>query len=388
MPLADEPEGRSFMNYPYSVQGGQTAFFADFEYRFSDDELRFLRHAPARFVQMGNAAWFDHHGFEEAAVSAEPAFRLEARVNRERPLFEFLEPVRAELKLTNVSGEPQLVDRRVLAVRDDMTIVVQRDGQPAWQLRPFAQRCWRPERQVLAPGESIYESIFVSAGRLGWMIAEPGYYTVQVGLSLGEEDVVSGPLRIRVAPPRSYEEELLAQDFFSADVGRVVGFDGSRFLAKGNDTLREVAEQLPERRVAVHADLALGSVLATDYKELVEDSDAPHGIAVEVKPAKADEARDLLDRALTARPETAAESLGHVGYKSRVDRYCEVLAEQGDTDAAASRQETLREALASREVRGRRVAPSVLEEIGERERAYRKGERSVERAGGSADRPA
>ena len=68
MPLADEPEARSFMNYPYNVAGGQAAFFADFEFRFSDQELLFIRHAPERFVQMGNAAWFDHHGFEEAAV--------------------------------------------------------------------------------------------------------------------------------------------------------------------------------------------------------------------------------------------------------------------------------------------------------------------------------
>ena len=35
IPLDNEPEARSFMNYPYRVQGGESAFFADFEYRFS-----------------------------------------------------------------------------------------------------------------------------------------------------------------------------------------------------------------------------------------------------------------------------------------------------------------------------------------------------------------
>ncbi|MBI4733260.1 MAG: hypothetical protein HY779_00280, partial [Rubrobacteridae bacterium] len=34
IPLADEPEARSFMNYPYRVRNGEKAFFADFEYRF------------------------------------------------------------------------------------------------------------------------------------------------------------------------------------------------------------------------------------------------------------------------------------------------------------------------------------------------------------------
>ena len=67
--LANEPEARSFMNYPYSVAGGQTAFFSNFQFRFSDQELLFMRHAPARLVQMGNAAWFDHHGFEQARIA-------------------------------------------------------------------------------------------------------------------------------------------------------------------------------------------------------------------------------------------------------------------------------------------------------------------------------
>lgn len=88
--LANEPEARSFMNYPYSVSGGQTAFFSNFQFRFSDPELLFLRHAPARLVQMGNAAWFDHHGFEQARVLPEPSFKLEARVNRAEARFEFL----------------------------------------------------------------------------------------------------------------------------------------------------------------------------------------------------------------------------------------------------------------------------------------------------------
>jgi hypothetical protein len=51
------------------VRRGQAAFFETFRFRFSDPELQFLRHAPRRFVQTGNGAWFDHHGFEAASVS-------------------------------------------------------------------------------------------------------------------------------------------------------------------------------------------------------------------------------------------------------------------------------------------------------------------------------
>ena len=65
------------MNYPYYVSGGQTAFFADFEYRFSDSELLFMRHAPASFVEMGNADWFDDHlGSSKPIRSPEPKLRF------------------------------------------------------------------------------------------------------------------------------------------------------------------------------------------------------------------------------------------------------------------------------------------------------------------------
>jgi hypothetical protein len=60
---------------------------------------------------MGDAAWFDHHGFEQAPLSPEPKLSLDIRVNRANPSFEFLEPVVAELKLKNISSEPQILTR-------------------------------------------------------------------------------------------------------------------------------------------------------------------------------------------------------------------------------------------------------------------------------------
>ncbi len=139
IPLVDEPEARSFMNYPYGVAGGDTAFFADFEYRFSDGELLFMRHAPGRFVRMGDAAWFDHHGFEQARVQLDAPLSLDLRVNRARPVFEFLEPVVVELKLKNESKLPQIVDENLLTTLDGITIALKRQGSPARQYLPFAQ---------------------------------------------------------------------------------------------------------------------------------------------------------------------------------------------------------------------------------------------------------
>lgn len=364
IPLANEPEARSFMNYPYNVIGGQTAFFSNFAFRFSDGELLFMRHAPERFVEQGNALWFDHHGFEGANTSPEPALKLELRANREKPDFEFMEPAMLELKLTNISSEPQIIPENILSMQDCMTVIVKRKGQPARQFLPYARYCFQRKNKVLAPGEKSYESLFAAAGREGWSIAEPGYYQVQVALHLGNEDVVSNPMTLRVAPPRGYDEELLAQDFFSDDVGRILTFDGSRHLNKGNDVLREVTERFSDRRVAIHARVPLGKAMAQEYKLLdVERSETPNsaaqaGGAIKMAQANKQEAHKDLTAALVADKNLAAETLGHIDYKYYVDQLSDWLGEQGQHKEAAAVEQGLYETLSARN-----VLDSVLQSI-------------------------
>jgi hypothetical protein len=365
IPLADEPEVRSFMNYPFRVAGGQTAFFADFAYRFSQDELMFMRHAPERFVQMGNALWFDHHGFENAKTSPEPKYRLELRANRAEPVFDFLEPCTLELKLGNVSGEPQLVSDNVLA-DDHLMVILKKDRGEARQWLPYAQYCRKSTKVVLEPGAARYDSLFLAAGRNGWDVAEPGHYTVQVALHYDGEDIVSNPLRLKITPPRGYEDERIAQDLFTDDVGRVLAFDGSRVLAAANDVLRDAAEHLPDRAIARHALVALNRPLMREGKVLdipvsrpvPMQSAAEMGGAIAVAKAKPDEARTGLETALLEAPDKAARTLGHIDYKQYVDRLTDELADQGDRKGAVQAQTALQETL-----KARKVLPTVLAQV-------------------------
>jgi hypothetical protein len=373
IPLVNEPEARSFMNYPYRVSGGQAAFFANFEYCFSDGELLFMRHAPARFVQMGNADWFDHHGFQDAEVSAEPALKLEVRVNREGAVFEFLEPVTVELKLTNVSSQPQLLEENVLSSTDSMTVVLKKDGKPARQFSPYARYCWLTQKRALMTGESMYEPLFISAGCSGWDMAEPGNYTIQVALHLDGEDIVSNGLRVRVAPPRGYDEEFLAQDFFSEDVGRIMAFNGSRFYVGGNDTLREVAARLSDRRVSLHASMVLGNAVAQEYKELVEDKNEPRKqLGLKIEPPQPAEARKLLTSALTTQMDAAIESFGHINYKRHADHFADVLARQEAPEEALKVQDAAYQTMLARQVNGRKILDRVLKEAGKKRDSYKK----------------
>ncbi|MEQ9439824.1 MAG: hypothetical protein RIG62_12290 [Cyclobacteriaceae bacterium] len=371
IPLANETEARSFMNYPYFVTGGETAFFADFEFRFSDNELIFMRHAPERFVQMGNADWFDHHGFEQANVLQSSPFQLEVRLQRRTlEYFEFMEPVVAELKLTNRSNQPLIVDEKILEATDEMTVIIQKRGGTAKQWHPFAQYCYHSDKKVLTPGESVYASLNIASGIHGWNIAEPGMYTVQVAMHRDDEDIVSNQLQVRIAPPRSYEEEFVAQDFFSEDVGRVLAFQGTHYLDKANDTLREVADQFANRRVAHHALLALGNPLTRDYKLLNVKGD-PNAIAQEpdkmfkTLKAKPDEARQELNKALLDDPGEAADTLGHIEYRQVVEQYSAFLADKGDSDEAASTMQKAEKTLAKRG-----VLESVLNDMESQRKQY------------------
>jgi hypothetical protein len=376
IPLADEPEALSFMNYHFNFPGGSDAFFADFEYAFSDQELLFLRHAPARFVQQGNAAWFDHHGFQGADTLAEQALKLELRVNRMTPAFEFMEPVALELKLTNTSSQPQLVDENLLSRTDSMAVIIKKDGRPARRFVPYAQYCSLPETKALMPRESMYEPLFISAGQNGWDVAEPGRYTVQVALHTEDQgDLVSNPLRLLVEPPpdeRRYDAERLAQDFFSEEVGRILWFGGSQFLEKGNDVLREASERLSDHRVALHANAALGNAVARDYKQLNlgdagKERAKPAAMAggeITVRSPNVEEARKNLS-ALTDKPDVGAASLGHIRYRRYMNRFSDLLAEQGESQEAAQIQDKLHDTLANRNVLDR-----VLQEIKDRRQRY------------------
>jgi hypothetical protein len=366
IPLLNDPEARSFMNYPFRVSGGQSQFFSDFDYRFTNQELLFMRHAPARFVQMGNADWFDHHGFEQATASPESPFELEARVHREETAYhEFMEPVSIELKLKNTSTEPLLIDKNILSETDNMTVILKKQGKPARQWAPYAYRCYEHAKIALQPGEALYGSLRVSTGLNGWDLAEPGIYGVQVALHMDDEDLVSNALRIQVAPPMGREEELLAQDFFSDDVGRILALDGSEFFPKANDLLREVSAKLSDRNVALNARLALAIPRAHGYKMLNMDKD-PMQLRVDgkaigaFKVVKSDTkmAREELTAVLQTDAAKAADTLGHIDYKERVDMLSHFLFEGGDVTAAAQCQDHMHDLL-----KERGVLKSVLKQI-------------------------
>jgi hypothetical protein len=352
IPLVDEPEARSFMNYPYNVSGGTDAFFADFYYQFSDDELLFMRHAPTRFVRQGDAAWFNHHGFEEARRADTGALQLTLRVNRASTRYESLEPVVAELKLKNISNVPVVVDKNCL-YGDDLAIIINPEREPARQWQPYARYCYRAEPHILAPGASLYAPCFLSAGRDGWHLAEPGRYHVYAALRTPAGMALSAPLGLRIDPPAGRDDERLAPDVFTEHVARVLAFGGSRVLDQANSTLRTVLERLPQRRIAIHAAAALAGVTATAGRVLTDGAERRFDM-IDAAPK---DAAPLLGQAYRD-PEAAADTLGHIRMTDQVERVAAGLADGGQRREAADLTTRVADTLENRQ-----VLPAVIRKI-------------------------
>ena len=142
----------------------------------------------------------------------------------------------------------------------------------------------------------------------------------------------------------------------------MLAFKGSRSLTTAVDALRDIAERLPDRRIATHAELALGNALARSYKVLELDADGP---TIVLRAPDPDAARAHLDAALTAAPDVAADTLGHIDYTQHVVDQASFLAAAGAPDEAA---DTLGEAEAVLARRG--VLEDVVAAVGEERARY------------------
>ncbi|MEV5438784.1 hypothetical protein AB0K80_22640 [Streptomyces sp. NPDC052682] len=373
--LADDPEALSYMNYPFRYPPGEQAFFSEFRYFFSEDELRFLRHAPERFVEQGNIPWFDHHAFQRArSAAAAGPLRLALRVNRASDpqgtyRFSMLEPVIGELKLTNVSTAPMMVDRDAL-VSEDVSVVVQRRGAgEARVVRPYLTHCRRPVPVLLQPGESLYAPVFLSSGLGGWQIDEPGDYQVYAALRIPSDgaahtaapdatgQVLAEPLPVRVLRPVSREHERLADDVYTDTVGRVLALGGSRVLDHANDVLREAIERVPEEPVAQHAAACLVTATGVPGKVLTRSDGG--AARVDAQGTDVDTALPLAQRAY-GDLDAAADTFGHIRLTRKVEATAGALAAQDRHDWATELLDRLVQTL-----RERRVTPRVVEQVQE-----------------------
>ena len=383
--VVNEPGAASFMNYPDEYPGGENAFWRDFAFRFSDQELLFLRHAPEAFVNMGGSDFGVDNAMTAPSMEllqelsqqdrGSATLQLDLRVNKQRPVFEFMEPVVLELKLKNISNQPREVDQTILEDIGHMTISITRNQSETKQYRSYSQLCFAEEKMTLQPGESLYSNLFLSAGSLGWYIADPGMYEITVAVSVEKEDdenkeIVSASFSLIVLRPslqRKREEEKLAQDVFNDDVGRILAFQGSNILGSGNDVLQELTGRFPQANAVPHAQVALEVPKLRDFKAMEFSNGKPE---VKVKEAQLEEASRNLQKVLVDKGAEVANTLGNIGFKQVCDTLSQELAEKGAEETAAQVEENVLKVM---DKRGVKLPNKVKQEIESKVKSLKHG---------------
>lgn len=217
---ADDPDARSWMNYPHAVPG----FWNDFAFGFSRDELRFIRHAPEEFVSMGGAPFLSNN-----ALAASPRHPLRVEVTG-RLRFSPLEPVRVAVRVTNTSKRGVVLGPAT-GIPSEMISPLVREGDRWRPLRPYTRALRLPGRGVILPGESRWADVFLGGEpRRGAVFREPGAHRAQVVIAdHGGVLGASTEFSVEIDAPRAHERALVP-GFQSESMSRLYAFGGSNVL--------------------------------------------------------------------------------------------------------------------------------------------------------------
>jgi hypothetical protein len=361
------PDALSWMNYDWKydrLPGNRSgSFWANFEFRFDDEELIHLRHGNRAAVIPGGDPWASGlHAESPAGAMAD--LLGEAPIEllvRSKGYFQFMEPVLIELRIRNTSDLPLELDTRLHPEFGGVTVYIRRPDGRILTYAPIMCKLATSDLKVLKPqpeavqGEDRHsQNILLSYGSYGFYFDEPGEYLVRaVYQGAGDVLIPSNVHRVRIGHPLSPDEERSAQDFFSHETGLALYLNGSDspFLAKGMQTLETMADRYQKTPLGGHLSLVLAQNLARPFHRIEEEK------RVEVRPAKPEEALKLSAQAVEQqkRDDTTFQNITyHRLLRTRAD----LMADMGEKTEA---KQELRKLIRYLEKRG--VNQPVLEEI-------------------------
>lgn len=207
------PNSLSWMNYPHRVSN----FWDNFEFRFDDQELIHMRHGNRDAVIMGGDAWATGGHMEgelEVPVDRMSPVEGESPVEllvRSSEYFDFLEPVRIELRLRNLMDEQSIdLDRRLHPNFGNVSLFIRRPDGEVVRYKPVIHLMGETETITLnaldrtPEGEDRYsEEIYIGHGKDGSYFAQPGEYQVRAAYQDQEDlHVVSNTHTFRVGHHR------------------------------------------------------------------------------------------------------------------------------------------------------------------------------------------
>ncbi|MEU7581670.1 hypothetical protein AB0B50_29180 [Streptomyces sp. NPDC041068] len=274
----------SWMNYPQNYQSpsgtsGTAAYWGDFPFQFTDNELVHLRHGFYRNVIMGaspfatGAADIEPELFDEP-IADESGLRLGLRIAKSG--LAFGEPVVVELKLETTDLRGRFTHGHLHPDDELVNIAIRQPSGRTVLYRPLRLRCVDQDETVHLDTNrpAIYSSAYIGYGRDGHYFQQPGTYQLRASYQASDGSrIVSPVLRLTVRHPVSASDTQLAELMLGEEQGKLLVLRGSDApsLRSGNDALQEVIERHANHPFAVYARLAKGLNAEHEFKALSPD---------------------------------------------------------------------------------------------------------------------
>ena len=362
-PLPNRPGSLSWMNYPqlYAPGGGApsgaAAFWAAFPFQFDDLELAHLRHGFRNAVIMGGNPFGTGAALEIADEYADrltdtSGLSMRIGTSPERPVLGT--PVVLEIRLV-AERTQEVHEREQLHPKFGFVhVAISRPRGDVIVHEPPVTHCAVPELVMCGHAEEQPVSAYIGYdAKVGQVFEDPGTYRIRASYAAPDGTlIVSNVATVRIAAPRTEQDERVADLMLDDQVGMVLTLMGtdSPFLADGMRALETVATEFGDHPNAVFAKLALGINAARPFTEVLPDGN------VRVRDRDLGRADDLLGSAIDAsRGEGGLDDL-------TVYQIAAYLADSheavGDTDTARSLREDVR-----RLAESKNAAPSVLRSL-------------------------
>ncbi|WP_328630325.1 tetratricopeptide repeat protein [Streptomyces sp. NBC_00356] len=274
----------SWMNYPQNYQSssgptGTAAYWSDFPFQFTDNELIHLRHGHYRNVIMGanafatGAADIEPELFDEP-LADESGLRLGLRGAKSG--FAFGEPVVVELKLETTDLRGRSTHGHLHPDDELVNIAIRQPSGRTVLYRPLRLRCVDQDETVRLDTNrpAIYSSAYIGYGGDGHYFQQPGTYQLRASYQASDGSrIVSPVLRIVVRHPVTAADSELAELMMGEEQGKLLVLRGSDSpsLRAGNEALQEVIERHANPPFAVYARLAKGLNAEHEFKSLKPD---------------------------------------------------------------------------------------------------------------------
>src|SRR5215210_5374796 len=351
------------MNYVQNYQppppapGGEAAYWANFPFQFTDDEIIHLRHAFYRNITFGGNAF----GVGAAEIASEEfADRTEDNSGlklelRSKDVYAYGEPVVAEIKLSTTDLRGKRTHSYLHPDDEMVQIAIRKPSGSTVLYRPMIEHCVDEAKSVVLTAEhpAIYDSAYIGYGKDGFYFDQPGAYQLRaIYIAQDGSRVVSPTLNLQVRSPYTATDEEVGELFMGDEQGQLLKLLGSDSdaLKQGNEALDLVLDKHAEHPLAVFARLVRGINAQRTFKKLAVDK------VVKVRAAKPQESVSLLSSVVD--DSTAEKGVDNITLNLAMRRLASAHKETGDLEKAEATMDKMVDVFEQKQLK-----PYILQQI-------------------------